>query len=81
MMNERIKALANEAGGDFRVIGGRDYISFCNADTRTSFDVQQFAELIVMECAKIADEVTSLNEKNVYQYSVAGSIKEHFGVE
>ena len=47
----------------------------------TVFSADKFAKLIVNECAKIAEEVTASNQKNVYQYSIATSIKIQFGVK
>ena len=65
-MNERIRELAEQAG--FKNIKG---------ERLTAFDVelQQFAELIVLECADVAD---------CYFYvdglTLSGILKEHFGV-
>ena len=62
-MNERIKQLAEQAG-------------FLNKDEES---IEYFAELIVKECAKVADEgmaqVTMRVEWPSYH------IKKHFGVE
>jgi hypothetical protein len=59
-MNERIRALALEAGA--QGIVNRDFI-----------DIEKFAELIVLECAEIADKAEP--------YKASDLIKEHFGVE
>jgi len=65
MMNERIRLLAEQCG--FR--SNPDIY-----DRNQSFDVPKFAELIVKECVKIAD--------NHYDTkSAIYDIKEHFGVE
>jgi hypothetical protein len=71
-MNERIETLAKAAGYDMinkaamRALG---------------FDVEKFAELIVLECANMAESF------HHHQYDFTGNlelhefIKEHFGVE
>jgi hypothetical protein len=71
-MNERIETLAKAAGYDMinkaamRALG---------------FDVEKFAELIVLECAHMAESF------HHHQYDFTGNlelhefIKEHFGVE
>jgi hypothetical protein len=61
-MNERIRELAEQCVGD------RPY--------NNSFDYEKFAELIIRECAKLADELTS----RPYE-SYGEKIKKHFGVE
>lgn len=61
-MNQRIKEFAEQCVGD------RPY--------NNSFDYEKFAELIVRECAKLADEPTS----RPYE-SYGEKIKNHFGVE
>ena len=64
-MNERIETLAKAAGYDMinkaamRALG---------------FDVEKFAELIVRECANIAEEVDG-------DYRARKCVLEHFGVE
>ena len=72
-MNERIETLAKAAGYDMinkaamRALG---------------FDVEKFAELIVRECANMAESF-----HHHHQYDFTGNlelhefIKEHFGVE
>lgn len=62
-MNERIEELAKYCGynGDY-----------CTED----FSLEMFAELIVQECAKLADEPTS----RPYE-SYGEKIKKHFGVK
>jgi len=58
-MNERIRELAEQCVGD------RPY--------NNSFDYEKFAELIIRECAKLADEPTS----RPYE-SYGEKIKKHF---
>jgi len=63
-MNERIKELYLQAV---------EYSNNCNTfDGRTEF-AEKFAELIIKECACIADDMKSLETTR--------AIKEHFGVE
>lgn len=70
-MNNHIKELAKQAGISQQYID--DYFG--------PKLLEQFAELIIKKCVKIAEEVTALNNKNVYQYPVADSIKIQFGVD
>ena len=63
-MNERIQALAKEAGFIDR---GTNHTAYMN------FDHEKFAELIVKECADIADKAVP--------YKASDLIKLHFGVE
>ena len=63
-MNERIKLLALQAGyKDLPTVR----LAF------QGFDKQKFAELIVRECAEIADKAEP--------YKASDLIKQHFGVE
>lgn len=70
-MNERLELLAKQADllGDFTPtrIDGR-YVGYINVS-----DIEKFAELIVRECAKIANEPGA----RIPGYY----IKKHFGVE
>ena len=66
-MNERIKALALQAGyKDLPTVR----LAF------QGFDKQKFAELIVKECAKIAD----IADESKCEW-IGGNILIHFGVE
>lgn len=60
-MNERIKHLLNESTYD--VLGVKQV------------DQKKFAELIVKECAKVADC------RNSFRHSSGNKILKHFGVE
>jgi hypothetical protein len=60
-MNERIKELAEQA------------TSYNNSDGWL-FDKQKFAELIIRECAEIAD-MNAVEAMGIY-----GKVLEHFGV-
>jgi len=60
-MNERIRELGANAGYPDYMTYGQDKV------------LERFAELIVRECACIADDMKSLD--------VSAEIKKHFGVE
>ena len=69
-MNERIKKLAEEAG-----LGQERW----NSTEQFNAFLEEFAELIIRECAELADYY--YNRTN-YTRSVSGrNIKSHFGVE
>jgi hypothetical protein len=68
-MNERIKQLAEQAGW-----GKGETQDDCMACS--TFDPEKFAELIVQECAKIAD----VADENECEW-IGGNILTHFGVE
>ena len=63
-MNERIRELADEAGYT------KDMFGFGHWDMP---ECQKFAELIVKECAKIADKAEP--------YKATDLIKKHFGIK
>jgi ADP-heptose:LPS heptosyltransferase len=89
-MNERIKELAKQAGAEFWQRLENDVV---NPEAYITFDppegLEQFAELIVRECMKVAVNKDSgyIHPANVAGYMAAGRstaaqmIKEHFGVE
>ena len=66
-MNEQIKELLNVCG-----MPNEDLMDIYS-DTNKSFYMQKFAELIVRECAEIADKAEP--------YKASDLIKQHFGVE
>ncbi len=71
-MNERIKELAEQC------------TSWSEGSTWTSrevFDKEKFAELIVRECAEVAQMNTPDTEECEYTHLISEKIKEHFGVE
>ena len=74
-MNERIRQLADEATSTLSMnhegYRGKGYI-----EQVEYFDKEKFAELIVRECAKIAD----IADKNKCEW-IGGNILTHFGVE
>jgi hypothetical protein len=68
-MNERIKELAEQSYVTVQSPSGEGY---------TSFSQEKFAELIVRECAEIADNADATREK---WQSIGKFVREHFGVE
>ena len=69
-MNERIKELAEQCGF-------RPQPSIY--DRNQSFDIEKFAELIVRECAQVADQWVD-DEDNGHNL-VSDRLRHHFGVE
>ena len=68
-MNERIRQLAEQAGGEF-------YTGFLGSPNSIKFkesDLEKFAELIVRECCQKLE--------NDGMVEVAMEMKQHFGVE
>jgi len=65
-MNERIKLLAEQAGWD-------------NHHSKFDTRIEKFAELIVRECADIADEHNDYSEG--VTLGVGRALKKRFGVE
>ena len=68
-MNEKIKALAKQAGWN---PARPPYGKFSQYD---EFDHEKFAELIVQECVGIADEYDGVGS------TIVSRIEKHFGVE
>jgi len=66
-MNERIKLLAKQAG----IIG--------QSENNVAPPMEQFAELIVGECASKVDNI--LRERKDGGGTMGDKIREHFGVE
>ena len=64
-MNERIKQLAEQAG-------------FLNKDEES---IGYFAELIVLECAKVCRDQPNIYAHKADRDNCAIAIEEHFGVE
>lgn len=70
-MNEKIKLLAEQAGSTHKQnLGVYQFYSG---------ELEKFAELIVRECANVANQHMEHNEGT--DYNVGGKIKQHFGVE
>ena len=76
-MNEKIRALAIDAGIGFTLWddSGREMIDNYTPEER----LEKFAELIVKECAEVANDHNS--EAEGITLGVGRVIKEHFGVE
>lgn len=66
-MNERIMKLAEQAGFDL--------------GNGQSYKVENFAELIVQECAQQCWTVSELESKGFVVSECAKKIRKHFGVE
>jgi hypothetical protein len=66
-MNERIKELVKQAGTD------------CSGKWMGIDHAEKFAELIINECAIVANEW--MDECESINYGVGWKIKHHFGVE
>jgi hypothetical protein len=76
-MNERIKSLLVECGAELvkGTHNGRTGTAV-NLPVGRMFDFEKFAELIVRECAKIADSA----DESACEW-IGGNILTHFGVE
>ena len=75
-MNQRIEKFARECGAWNQVYGNRTFM------IDEHFDIEQFARLIVRECALIADTERSNSIGCGYITKTNGMrIKEHFGLE
>ena len=62
-MNERIKELYNQC-----------FVVLEDQSPNTGFDFEKFAELIIKECAEVAEDYDGA-------HYVGTEIKQHFGVE
>lgn len=67
-MNERIRQLAEQA----TIHSPEGFYTY------TQIDAKKFAELIVRECAEIADNADATREK---WEGIGKYVREHFGVE
>ena len=75
-MNKQIEQFALQCGAWHQVYGNRSFM------IDEHFDIAKFAELIVQECATIADTEKSNSLGCGYITKTKGMlIKEHFGVE
>ena len=72
-MNERIRELAEQAGIVFWEISGD--VDWRQANRE---NLEKFAELIVRECAEVADNADAIRPK---WRSIGKWVREHFGVE
>ena len=71
-MNERIKELWSQAGGHYDTGNQHTWPQY------TIDDPKKFAEMIVQECAEVADNADATREK---WQSISVFIKERFGVK
>ena len=73
-MNERIRELAEQAGGEFYegFAGSTNFVKFAEDD------FEKFAELIVRECVEV---VGDCSDQFATRSQITEEIKEHFGVE
>ena len=68
-MNERIEKFARECGAWNQVYGNRMFM------IDEHFDIEKFADMIVKDCAGIADEYDGVGS------TIVSRIQKHFGVE
>ena len=71
-MNERIRLLAEQAG----MTVNSDYSLYTKDFTTYGNFVEKFSQLIVQECARVAD----LADENKCEW-IGGNVLTHFGVE
>ena len=74
-MNERIKQLWTQAGGDYSSGNQHDW-PYARIDNPESF-----AELIVKECAKVCRDQPNVYALKADRDNCAIAIEQHFGVE
>jgi hypothetical protein len=80
IMNERIRELVKQAGGHFSTHTlTSNPVQYRESIGLWDNNIEKFAELIVRECADVANQHMEHNEGT--DYNVGGKIKEHFGVE
>ena len=76
-MNERIKKLAEQAGGYVSLSHEHDGKLILSGEDI----VQKFAELIVRECSNVAWQHTPETEELEYSHLIKDKILERFGVK
>ena len=76
MNTEKLNILAAQAGFDVERLRAPYPGGFPREDMLA---LESFAELIVKECADVANQHMELNEGT--DYNVGGKIKQHFGAE
>lgn len=72
-MNELVVNLFHRAGGSIRIVNGATWHY-----TDEGFDMEKFAELIVSECSRVADQW--VNDEDNGTNLVSEKLKQHFGV-
>jgi hypothetical protein len=79
-MNERIKELAEQAGGEF-------YTGFAGSPNSVKFmeqDFEKFAELIVKECVNVVEGGSFLHDQAptaIFAKECSAAIKRHFDIK
>ena len=73
-MNERIKQLAEQAGFEITP-WGNESVPCVHQSGPIDVELEKFAELLIRECAKVADTVEA------WDIAPSGVIEKHFGVE
>jgi hypothetical protein len=68
-MNQRIEKFARECGAWNQVYADRTFM------IDEHFDIEKFADMIVKDCADIADEYDGVGS------TIVSRIQKHFGVE
>ena len=78
-MNERITELKNQC-----IVREQRGTTASDSYMVDRFDTEQFAKLIVQECASVAGKYVYDNKHNkngISEFLLKASVKEHFGVE
>jgi hypothetical protein len=82
-MNERIKRLAVQAKLRAPIMlqhwGKIDALT--DSEQEELQNIEKFAELIVLECARVSEQTGALNQADFEGEMIAAAVKEHFGVE
>jgi hypothetical protein len=79
-MNERIRELAEQAGGEF-------YTGFAGSPNSVKFmeqDFEKFAELIVKECVNVVEGGSFLHDQAptaIFAKECSAAIKRHFDIK
>jgi hypothetical protein len=80
-MNERIKALVDKTAELMPGVYSLGYESGKKGVEFTEDALEKFAELIVRECAEVAQMNTPDTEECEYTHLISEKIREHFRVE
>lgn len=73
-MNEKIKQLADKAGINFSSHWAHEGV---DTAVITEGDLKEFAELIILECCKVSEEIEPLE----LPHKTSKFIKLHFGID
>ena len=82
-MNERIRELVKQAGGNpnYKAFRGHFLPPPPNYIDPATVDLEKFAELIVQECAKFLAENSGYDNSNNAWHPEPEDLLKHFGVE